>query len=129
MAFEGKEGFGGPQELYDNVFVPLLIFHIILVVIGLIMAIYMIVLGFRSQEFLGGRRVLILGGQFGIEPLGAIVSGIGKIIARLKSQFMQPEGKVPYIFVVAFPGYRLPDPEFLFTDRHPVVTVSFGIAF
>ena len=58
LAFEGKEGFGGPQELYDNVFVPLLIFHIILVVIGLIMAIYMIVLGFRSQEFLGGRRVL-----------------------------------------------------------------------
>ena len=58
LAFEGKEGFGGPQELYDNVFVPLLIFHIILVVIGLIMAIYMIVLGFRSQAFLNGRRVL-----------------------------------------------------------------------
>ena len=58
LAFEGKEGFGGPQELYDNVFVPLLIFHIILVVIGLIMAIYMIVLGFRSQSFIGGRRVL-----------------------------------------------------------------------
>ncbi len=58
LAFEGKEGFGGPQELYDNVFVPLLIFHIILVVIGLIMAIYMIVLGFRSQAFLEGRRVL-----------------------------------------------------------------------
>ncbi|UCE64583.1 MAG: DUF420 domain-containing protein, partial [Nitrospirota bacterium] len=58
LAFEGKEGFGGPQELYDNVFVPLLIFHIILVVIGLIMAIYMMVLGFRSQAFLDGRRVL-----------------------------------------------------------------------
>lgn len=58
LAFEGKEGFGGPQGLYDNVFVPLLTFHIILVVIGLIMAIYMIVLGFRSQSFLGGRRVL-----------------------------------------------------------------------
>ncbi|MDX1411304.1 MAG: hypothetical protein R3351_04040, partial [Nitrospirales bacterium] len=41
-----------------NVFVPLLIFHIILVVIGLIMAIYMMVLGFRSQAFLNGRRVL-----------------------------------------------------------------------
>ena len=58
LAFEGKEGFGGPQELYNNVFVPLLTFHIILVVIGLIMAIYMIVLGFRSQYRLGGRRVL-----------------------------------------------------------------------
>lgn len=58
LAFEGKEGFGGSQAMYDNVFVPLLTFHIILVVIGLIMAIYMIVLGFRSQTFSDGRRVL-----------------------------------------------------------------------
>ena len=58
LAFEGKEGFGGPQSLYDNVFVPLLTVHILLVVIGLIMAIYMIVLGFRSQTFVDGRRVL-----------------------------------------------------------------------
>ena len=58
LAFEGKEGFGGPQALYDNVFVPLLTFHIILVTIGLVMAAYMIVLGFRAQTFAGGRRVL-----------------------------------------------------------------------
>src|SRR5918996_3159287 len=58
LAFEGKEGFGGPQSLYDNVFVPLLTFHIILVVIGLIMAIYMIVLGFRTQTIQAGQRVL-----------------------------------------------------------------------
>lgn len=58
LAFEGKEGFGGPQSLYDNVFIPLLTFHIILVVIGLIMAVYMIVLGFRNQTFIDGRRVL-----------------------------------------------------------------------
>lgn len=58
LAFEGKEGFGGSQALYDNVFVPLLTFHILLVVIGLIMAIYMIVLGFRSQTFVDGRRKL-----------------------------------------------------------------------
>lgn len=58
LAFEGKEGFGGPQALYDNVFIPLLTFHIILVVIGLIMAVYMIVLGFRNQGFIDGRRVL-----------------------------------------------------------------------
>ena len=45
LAFEGKEGFGGSQTLYENVFVPLLTFHILLVVIGLVMAIYMIVLG------------------------------------------------------------------------------------
>ena len=58
LAFEGKEGFGGPQSLYDNVFIPLLTLHIVLVVIGLVMAIYMIVLGFRSQAFVDGRRVL-----------------------------------------------------------------------
>ncbi|MFA9561150.1 MAG: DUF420 domain-containing protein [Nitrospirota bacterium] len=58
LAFEGKEGFGGSQALYDNVFIPLLTVHIILVVIGLIMAIYMMVLGFRSQAFTDGRRVL-----------------------------------------------------------------------
>lgn len=58
LAFEGKEGFGGPQWLYDQVFVPVLTFHILLVVIGLIMAIYMMVLGFRSQTFVEGRRVL-----------------------------------------------------------------------
>ena len=58
LAFEGKEGFGGSQALYDHVFVPLLTFHILLVVIGLIMAIYMIVLGFRSQTFVNGQRKL-----------------------------------------------------------------------
>lgn len=58
LAFEGKEGFGGSQALYDNVFIPLLTVHILLVVIGLIMAIYMMVLGFRSQGFVERRRVL-----------------------------------------------------------------------
>jgi uncharacterized membrane protein YozB (DUF420 family) len=58
LAFEGKEGFGGSQALYDNVFIPLLTVHIILVVIGLVMAIYMMVLGFRSQTFTEGRRTL-----------------------------------------------------------------------
>lgn len=58
LAFEGKEGFGGSQALYENVFIPLLTVHILLVVIGLVMAIYMMVLGFRSQAFLDGKRVL-----------------------------------------------------------------------
>jgi len=58
LAFEGKEGFGGSQSLYDHVFIPLLTFHIILVVIGLVMAVYMIVLGFRAQAFAEGRRIL-----------------------------------------------------------------------
>lgn len=58
LAVEGKEGFGGPQELYDYVFIPLLTVHIILVIIGLVMAIYMIVLGFRAQAVVQGRRLL-----------------------------------------------------------------------
>jgi len=58
LAFEGKEGFGGSQALYENVFIPLLTVHILLVMIGLVMAIYMLVLGFRSQTFVEGRRVL-----------------------------------------------------------------------
>jgi uncharacterized membrane protein YozB (DUF420 family) len=58
LAFEGKEGFGGSQWLYDNVFWRILMFHIFLVIIGLVMAIYMLVLGFRAQAFVEGRRVL-----------------------------------------------------------------------
>ena len=58
LAFEGKEGFGGSQALYAYVFIPVLTVHIILVIIGLVMAVYMIVLGFRSQQFIGGTRVL-----------------------------------------------------------------------
>lgn len=58
LAVEGKEGFGGSQALYDHVFIPLLTLHILLVVIGLVMAIYMIVLGFRAQAFADGKRVL-----------------------------------------------------------------------
>ena len=58
LAFEGKEGFGGSQALYDYVFIPVLTIHIILVIIGLVMAVYMIVLGFRSQQFQSGVRVL-----------------------------------------------------------------------
>ena len=58
LAYEGKEGFGGSQELYDRVFIPLLIFHIILVIVGIVMAVYMIVLGFRSQVIVSGQRML-----------------------------------------------------------------------
>ena len=58
LAVEGKEGFGGSQQLYDHVFIPLLTFHIILVIIGLVMALYMIVLGFRAQAIAAGKRIL-----------------------------------------------------------------------
>jgi len=58
LAVEGKEGFGGSQALYDYVFIPILTVHIILVIIGLVMAVYMIVLGFRSQQVVGNLRSL-----------------------------------------------------------------------
>lgn len=58
LAYEGKEGFGGPESLYYGFFVPLLIVHIILVIIGIVMAVYMIVLGFRSQMIVNGQRRL-----------------------------------------------------------------------
>lgn len=58
LAFEGKEGFGGSEALYRNIFIPLLTFHIILVIVGLVMAVYMIVLGFRAQAIESGMRVL-----------------------------------------------------------------------
>jgi uncharacterized membrane protein YozB (DUF420 family) len=58
LAVEGKEGFGGSQSLYDYVFIPVLTLHIILVIIGLVMAVYMIVLGFRSQQIVNGVRSL-----------------------------------------------------------------------
>ena len=84
LAFEGKEGFGGSQQLYDNVFIPLLTFHIILVVIGLVMAIYMMVLGFRSQAFVDGQRKLkdaLL--QTTWRKIGIIVSGIAVVVLLL----------------------------------------------
>ncbi len=58
LAVEGKEGFGGSDFMYHNVFIPLLTFHIILVMIGLIMAVYMIILGFRAQQKTEGNRKL-----------------------------------------------------------------------
>lgn len=58
LAFEGKEGFGGSQELYDHVFIPILTVHILLVIVGLILAVYMIILGFRAQQIVGGSRQL-----------------------------------------------------------------------
>jgi uncharacterized membrane protein YozB (DUF420 family) len=58
LAFEGKEGFGGSQALYDYVFIPVLTVHIILVILGLVMGIYMIVLGFRAQQVIDGVRSL-----------------------------------------------------------------------
>jgi uncharacterized membrane protein YozB (DUF420 family) len=62
LATEGKEGFGGPEWLYSYLFKPLLTIHILVVSIGLVLAAYMIVLGFRVAVKRMGQRVLQAGG-------------------------------------------------------------------
>ena len=84
LSFEGKEGFGGSRALYDHVFVPLLTFHICLVTIGLVMAVYMIVLGFRAQVFRGSQRMLdnaLL--QTSWRRVGIIFSGMAILVLLL----------------------------------------------
>ena len=84
LAFEGKEGFGGSQALYDYVFIPILTLHIILVIVGLVMAVYMIVLGFRSQQVIDGVRSLkesLL--QTSWTKIGLIFGGITAVVPLL----------------------------------------------
>ncbi len=58
LSLEGKEGFGGPEDVYHNVFVPILTTHLVLVTLGLILAFYMLVEGFRASEKVKGEFVL-----------------------------------------------------------------------
>jgi uncharacterized membrane protein YozB (DUF420 family) len=61
LALEGKEGFGGPEEVYNGVFVPILSLHLFLVTMGLILAFYMVIQGFRSSKKIEGKYVLTEG--------------------------------------------------------------------
>ena len=58
LSVEGKEGFGGPDWVYSYIFTPILTIHILVISIGLVLAIYMIVLGFRSSFKRGKERYL-----------------------------------------------------------------------
>jgi uncharacterized membrane protein YozB (DUF420 family) len=58
LAAEGKEGFGGPLEVYNSVFLPVLYTHLTLVTLGLILAPYMIVEGYRACDKVEGEYVL-----------------------------------------------------------------------
>jgi uncharacterized membrane protein YozB (DUF420 family) len=58
LALEGKEGFGGPEWAYLYIFTPLLTVHILVVAVGLVMAVYMVILGFRASFKKGGERLL-----------------------------------------------------------------------
>lgn len=54
LSFEGREGFGGPDDVYENVFLPVLTTHLILVTLGMVLALYMIPQGFRASIKTGG---------------------------------------------------------------------------
>jgi uncharacterized membrane protein YozB (DUF420 family) len=58
LALEGKEGFGGSEELYNSVFLPTLTTHLILVTLGLILTFYMVSQGFRASQKLNGEYSL-----------------------------------------------------------------------
>lgn len=58
LALEGKEGFGGSEALYNNVFIPILSTHLVLVTLGLIMTFYMVIQGFRASEKIKGEYTL-----------------------------------------------------------------------
>lgn len=58
LAIEGREGFGGSDWMYTYIFTPVITIHVLLVSIGLIMSVYMIILGFRVSVFKEGERTL-----------------------------------------------------------------------
>lgn len=58
LAFENKEGFGGPDWVYSYIFSPVLTIHIFVISLGLVLAVYMIVLGFRASFKKGSGRYL-----------------------------------------------------------------------
>ena len=58
LSFEGREGFGGPDDVYENIFKPVLITHLSLVVVGMILAFYMLSQGFRASKKVDGEYFL-----------------------------------------------------------------------
>ena len=54
LSFEGREGFGGPDDVYENIFKPVLLTHLSLVVLGMILAFYMLSQGFRASKKVKG---------------------------------------------------------------------------
>jgi uncharacterized membrane protein YozB (DUF420 family) len=79
LASTGKEGFGGPDWVYDYVFTPILTIHILVVSVGLILAVYMIILGFRVAVKEMGKR-LLKPGILKISPSGFVKVTVGSLI-------------------------------------------------
>ncbi len=93
LAFEGKEGFGGPASVYTWVFSPLLTIHITVVAIGIVLALYMIALGFRTSVRRAAERTLRAGppiigsGRFSLGVFGAsLVTAVALFAVRAASK-------------------------------------------
>ena len=67
LSFEGREGFGGPDDVYESVFKPVLITHLSLVVMGMILAFYMLSQVFRASKKLYG-EYLLKDGKLKVSP-------------------------------------------------------------
>ena len=84
LATEGKEGFGGPDWIYSYIFQPMLNIHIIVVSVGLVMAVYMLILGFRSS-FKGNQGRYLKAGNLVMQPhiVKRILIGSGILFGAL----------------------------------------------
>jgi uncharacterized membrane protein YozB (DUF420 family) len=58
LSVEGKEGFGGPDWVYNYIFSPILTIHILVISLGLVLAVYMIILGYRTSFMKNRERYL-----------------------------------------------------------------------
>jgi len=101
LSVEGREGFGGPDWVYNYIFSPILLIHIIVISVGLVLAVYMIILGYRSSMMKNENRLLIVGplkmssktfkrvlwGSAGVFALIAIIRGgpLGRIMVWVSS--------------------------------------------
>lgn len=88
----GQAGFGGPEVIYQWVFNPILTIHIIIVSIGLVLAFYMIPLGFRASKVIQDRRVLVTGdlnaGRKSFSRWVMLISlALGLLLPTLRSLF------------------------------------------
>jgi uncharacterized membrane protein YozB (DUF420 family) len=97
LSFEGREGFGGPDDVYKNIFVPVLTTHLILVTLGMVLAFYMIPQGFRASDKSGGEYRL-KSGELKMKPrtfklvLFTIVGGWALVQALLLAVRQSPFG-------------------------------------
>ena len=68
-----------------------------------------------------------LGSQFRVKAFRPVVSYIRKFVITLETELVETQGKIPHVFIIAPPGDRLPDAEFLLPDGYFFVAKPEGI--